>query len=357
MSKFNTAKLLFSSIIMSLCACTNTTQISFFCEKDRKNNYVVKWEVFPEKGESTKIDVFSSENDSIFVKTPSFSALVNDYVTVIPPKEGVFREFFKLRVDQSYSGIITNRIFDSDNIQNLRDVGGYFTKENEQMRWGKLYRSGNLSDLSVGDIDMLQKLNIKTIIDFRRMDQLEEYPDVLPSDKVEYMRIPVDVNCFNSDVKNKILEGMFLKGDAIVYTQDCYRTIIDKHGEEFARFFDVLCNENNYPILFHCGWGKDRTGLASFFVLKALGIQPPSIDEDYLSSNQGIDKKVILENGEDLPESVQEAITMIATADISHLRYAISCMKKKSGSVEEYMHHELRLTPQKIEKLKEILLY
>jgi len=54
---------------------------------------------------------------------------------------------------------------------------------------------------------------------------------------------------------------------------------------------------------------------------------------------------------------MQEAMTMISKADVSQLRYAISCMKNKSGSVEEYMSKELGLTSQKKEKLRNILLY
>jgi len=355
MSKISSAQLLIVfSILFS--ACTDATQISFFCEKDKKDNYIIKWEVFPEKNEQAKIDIFSSDNDSVFSKTPFFSTLINEYITVIPPKDHIFREFFRLRVDQSYSGIISNRFFNNKGVQNLRDIGGYFTKNEKQVKWGKLYRSGDLANLSPEDIKILNNLNIRTVIDFRRDVQMEEHPDNLPAN-ISYLKIPIEVNCFNLQVKERILEGYFLKGDAIIYTQDCYRTIIEKHSAEYAHFFDILCNESNYPILFHCGWGKDRSGLAAYFILKTLDVLPASIEEDYLYSNQGLDKKRILENAEDLPESVQEAITMISTADISHLRYAISCMKKKSGSVDEYMHKELKLTPQKIAKLKDLLLY
>ncbi len=61
--------------------------------------------------------------------------------------------------------------------------------------------------------------------------------------------------------------------------------------------------------------------------------------------------------GSDYSESTQEVFTTIASADMTYLRYALLCMKKKSGSVDEYMEKELNITPEKKEKIKRILLY
>ena len=354
MQKNNIVKYFISVLLFT--SCTENTHISFFCEKGKKDNYIIKWEVFPEKKDNVKIDIFSSDNDSMFSKTPILTTPVNDYISIIHPNKDIFREYFKLRVDNSYSGIITNRFFNNKDIQNLRDVGGYYTRTGAQMKWGKLYRSGDLADASPEDVSILESLHIKTVIDFRSKTQIKMYPDKVLKN-VNYIDIPIEINCFNTDIKHRILEGSFLKGDAIIYTQDCYRNIVEEYGEQYAKMFDMLCNESNYPLLIHCGWGKDRTGIAAYLILKALDISPEFIEEDFLYSNKGINKEIVLEGAENLSESIQEAITMMSTCDISQLKYAISCMKKKSGSVDEYMHKELKLSPKKIAQLKEILLY
>ena len=58
-----------------------------------------------------------------------------------------------------------------------------------------------------------------------------------------------------------------------------------------------------------------------------------------------------------LPEQMQEAATVVCKADRSYLKYAISCMENMSGSVDKYMEKELKLTEDKKEKLRKILLY
>lgn len=358
MTKTFYLRTLISVIILSgiTIGCTETTQISFFCDIDSKNNYIVKWEVFPEKKDQVNIDIFRSNNDSVFPKDPSLTVPVNNFICAIAPDKNTFREYFRLRIDKSYSGIITNRFFNTKNIYNLRDIGGYFTQNNEQVKWGKIYRSGDIATPSPEDNEILDSLKIKTVVDFRESMMVMSRPDRL-NENINYIALPVNVNNFDADVHSKILNGQFLKGDAIIYTQDCYRNIIDKYNEQYSKFFDILCDENNYPILFHCGWGKDRTGVAAYFILKVLNVNLKDIEDDYLLSNTGIDRSTILENAQIYPETVQEAITMLSTSDISYLKYAISCMRKKHGSVDEYMKEELNLTPQKISKLKNILLY
>jgi len=343
--------------ILFLISCADNTQISFFCEKDKKDNYIIKWEIYPEyKSEHGKIEVFASDNDSVFPKAPVLTTPANEFITVVAPSENVFREFFRLKLHKSYSGIISNRFFQGKNVQNFRDLGGYLTKDNKQIRWGKIYRSGTFSNPASEDTRLLKELKIKTVVDLRKKKQATQMPDQLPED-INYINIPIEVNYFNTEIKDKMLNGQFLKGDALIYTQDCYKYIIEEHPEEYTRLFDILLEEENYPVLIHCDWGKDRSGLAAYFILNALNIPSATIEADFLYSNRGINKNKLFENAVDMPESVQEAITMISKADISQLRYVTTCIKKKSGSVEEYMNKELKLDHNKIERLKEILLY
>ena len=53
----------------------------------------------------------------------------------------------------------------------------------------------------------------------------------------------------------------------------------------YAGLFDVLSNEENYPVVFHCSHGVHRTGTASALVLSVLGISWDTIEKDYLLSN------------------------------------------------------------------------
>ena len=54
-----------------------------------------------------------------------------------------------------------------------------------------------------------------------------------------------------------------------------------------TKVFEVLADENNYPLFFHCSIGTDRTGLISFLVNGLLGVNEEDLYRDYLFSNFG----------------------------------------------------------------------
>lgn len=50
---------------------------------------------------------------------------------------------------------------------NIRDVGGYATKDGRHVKWGKIYRSAELNNLTDADLLKLQQLGIARVDDFR----------------------------------------------------------------------------------------------------------------------------------------------------------------------------------------------
>ncbi|WP_090558595.1 tyrosine-protein phosphatase [Pedobacter hartonius] len=64
---------------------------------------------------------------------------------------------------------------------NFRDLGGYQTKDQKTIKWGKLYRSAVLSDLTPGDLDKLSTLHIARIADFRGSGEAGYAPEKIPA--------------------------------------------------------------------------------------------------------------------------------------------------------------------------------
>jgi protein-tyrosine phosphatase len=52
---------------------------------------------------------------------------------------------------------------------NFRDLGGYETADGRRVKWGRVYRSGELSQLSEDDVAKLGDLGIKTVVDLRSL--------------------------------------------------------------------------------------------------------------------------------------------------------------------------------------------
>ena len=54
---------------------------------------------------------------------------------------------------------------------------------------------------------------------------------------------------------------------------------------EMKNLFDILSNINNYPLVFHCSIGTDRTGLVAMILNNLLEVKREHIYQDYLFSN------------------------------------------------------------------------
>ena len=63
---------------------------------------------------------------------------------------------------------------------NFRDFGGYPTADGRRVKWGHLFRSGQLSGLTDEDIDLLASLELDLICDFRREEEQTGEPSRLP---------------------------------------------------------------------------------------------------------------------------------------------------------------------------------
>lgn len=351
--------LLVFSLSCLLLGCSKLgISISALCERDHQGGYVVKWEIYPERNDvfagDTVMEIYASGDDTAFPVYPIKKVNVNKFIAVIENADSLGYSFFKLKVGDTYSDVISNRFYELDDVLNFRDLGGYETADGKSVKWRKIFRSGELSNATEKDIETMKRLGIETIVDFR-----SKKTQALRKDKLDIPnRKELYVATMSSDsVKKEVLLNRFLRGDAILFMQDVYEDILQNRTEEYRRFFDLLTDESNYPVLFHCTMGKDQSAVAAYFLLRALGVSAELAEDDYMLSNAGIDKSKIVIGASEMTESQQEAFTMLTKTDASYLRYGLACIKKTDGSVEEYMTKRLGLTKEKREKLKEILLY
>ncbi|KAF2644363.1 hypothetical protein P280DRAFT_230618 [Massarina eburnea CBS 473.64] len=59
---------------------------------------------------------------------------------------------------------------------------------------------------------------------------------------------------------------------------------VDVCTKEMKQVFDVLADEENWPVMVHCTQGKDRTGLIIMMMLFLLDVDLAAIEKDYLLS-------------------------------------------------------------------------
>lgn len=154
---------------------------------------------------------------------------------------------------------------------NLRDIGGYPTRDGHQTRWGQLLRSDSLHCLSPSGQAQLIEQGLRTVIDLRHDTELRKAPNVFAaSDAVTYVNIPLFADLTpHSDTR------------ASVNTlADLYKTALDTCGRPLADAFTVL-SDDGFPALIHCTAGKDRTGIVVALLLRLAGVDADTIAGDY----------------------------------------------------------------------------
>jgi len=109
---------------------------------------------------------------------------------------------------------------------------------------------------------------------------------------------------------------------------------LDVCTREVKQVFDVLSDEQNWPVLVHCTQGKDRTGLVIMLVLFLLGVDEEIIDRDYQLS----ESELMPEKEERLVEigsiGLSEQFAVCSPDVISGVH---SHLKEKYASVESYL--------------------
>ncbi|MEI6682035.1 MAG: tyrosine-protein phosphatase [Bacteroidota bacterium] len=165
---------------------------------------------------------------------------------------------------------------------NFRDLGGIPAVDGRKVKPGLLFRSGDLFNLTPGDIIRLEEMNLSTIIDFRAHREVAARPDK----QVATVKNSIHIDIFDAarDTAEKFLEENNAAGLETVLIAD-YRRMITSHQEDFRRFLAILSGTDDLPLVYHCAAGKDRTGLATVFLLTALGVSLVHIMEDYMATN------------------------------------------------------------------------
>lgn len=342
------------TIITLLSSCMSSIKITSVVEKNTEGDFLLKWEVSPDQ--EGDIEIYSAMTDnSVTDFSPVKTAKVAEQVAIVNPTGSGLRQYFILRTAGANSGILANRDIDMNKVKNFRDIGGYFTSDNRQLKWGQIYRSGDLSSATLYDQEKIRRLKIKTIIDFRSERTVKRYPLLLHPD-IQQIQLPIELmDAYKLDeiTSNKD----FTRSDAIRYVQESYTGITDNYIDKFKEMFNILAVEDNYPVLLTESLGKDRVGIATFLILYAVGVPESSIIDDYMISEKNIDFTNVVENAQLLSESMQEAVTAMLKVDRAYINFLIEHIKTKYGSVDNYLEKQLDVTSGKRGVLKKYLLY
>jgi protein-tyrosine phosphatase len=180
-----------------------------------------------------------------------------------------------------------------DGAVNVRDIGGYRSVGGPEVVRGRLFRGDSLSQLTSADTERLDRLGLRTVVDFRTSGEvLLGGDDHLPF-AVEYAHLPVSGGDLGA-IYELIASGDHERqqrelgaGRAASFMVGMNRGFVAdaRQREAFGAALRLLCSPGRLPLLYHCTGGKDRAGWMTAIVLTALGVPRELVLRDYLLSN------------------------------------------------------------------------
>jgi len=255
------------------------------------------------------------------------------------------RYYFQLVMPDG-KAILSERHLPMSGGYNFRDMGGYKSKDGKFVKWGKVFRSDDLHKLTDDDLRYLSGIPLISIVDFRSEEEVNNAKDKVPVSVKEVYPYSISPgNLMNAEnlltLPSDSLDSVMMDMNKLLVTDSlCI--------ENYRKFFSLLQDEKNIPLMFHCSAGKDRTGMGAALFLYSLNVDEDTIISDYLASNIYLGDKY----GEYIAKYPN--LKPLFQVKTEFLKAGIDQIKKEHKTVENYLRDILKVD---IEKMRRMYLY
>ncbi len=249
-------------------------------------------------------------------------------------------------------------------LDNTRDLGGFPAAGGKSIRPKTLLRSAELGPAAKKDIRILEtKYHLAVIADFRSEAERRAVPDPeIPGAKNVVIEV-LDNEAIGISREQKGLTGLYEKMrdpgfSTLEYFTPFYRALVSGETARrgYAEFFRLLLElQPGAAALWHCTAGKDRAGMATVYLLLALGTPREVIEADYMSQNEyrrDMIEALAKRFGRGIPY-LEANVRDLYSADPDYLGTAFEEMERFAGSPGAYLEKGLGLDAEKIALLRE----
>ena len=241
---------------------------------------------------------------------------------------------------------------------NFRDLGGYKTSDGKTVKWGKVYRSDNLHSLTDEDLKYMERLNLKSVVDFRSDEERNEEPDRLTPDMTPIL-LPIKFEP-EGVTENLTRDLTFGNLDSSNLLRDFNIILVKEFTEEYREFFRHIVDNGGEPFVLHCTAGKDRAGFGSAMILTVLGVPREKIIEDYLLTNtyvsDHVDRKLLETELKTFFRADSDNLRKINLVEERYIQAAFDTIDSHWGGMDQYIAEGLNLTEEDINKIKDYYL-
>jgi len=252
---------------------------------------------------------------------------------------------------------------------NFRDLGGYKTTNGKTVKRGEVFRSGELPRLTHADLKQLEKLHLKTVVNFLTEKETKARGfDRLPAG-VKEISLPI-AGELGKDQIELLLDarktGDFSKIPAS-FNPEIHRILIRNAQKQYAQFLREVADPTKRPIVFHCSHGVHRTGTAAAILLSALGVPWETVRKDYLLSNRyrkhEIEKRLaqlraLAAKNQNVSENEIDTTNMRAfyILEAAYIDASLDEIVNRYGSIKKYLTNGLGISKEEIRNLQNQLL-
>ena len=258
------------------------------------------------------------------------------------------RPFYAVVTPTNDTLMIAERKLIINDLDNFRDLGGLKTQDDRYVNWGRFYRSDALNVLLSSEFNYIDGLDIKRVFDLRSDFEIKSAQDNLPKN-IAYEHFPIFADNDSGmlqGLQEKMSKGSLTKADAEQLLMDTYKSFANEDAIKFNKLLHEIFIEYDYPSVFHCTAGKDRTGFTAAMILSILNVDRKTILEEYEMTNFYTQSKI-----EDLMKNVSKlgygdkiepaAIEAIMSVNKKYLEASFKIIDSKYGGIDAFIKNQL----------------
>lgn len=274
------------------------------------------------------------------------------------PKPG-YRVYFLVKGGNGDTITTAERKVNLQGAFNFRDLGGYKTTDGHTVKWGKLFRGEELGHLTTADLAYIQRMGIKTDVDYRTDAEVNALADPKIAG-MSYVRTDEGNPGAGYNLNDMIASGMLKdKASAVAMMVAGEKQMVD-NPKFYKQLMELLNDPKNIGLVQHCTAGKDRTGFGTAVILLTLGVDEQTVMNDYLLSNvyrADANKAAIDAMKKQIQDpDVIEALTALMGVQKEFLQAGLDEMKAKYGSIDALIEKGLGVTKEERANLKNMYL-
>ncbi len=271
------------------------------------------------------------------------------------------RPYFLVTAADGRQTRVAERLLPLEGGRNFRDIGGWRAADGRQVKWGKIYRSGVMANLTLADLEYLKKLGILAICDLRNPQERTSEPN-------PFLKTPgpkVVATDYDMSASMAAFMTMKTREDAIQGFADAYVGFLDMLTPHYTDMFARLV-ANEGPLAFNCSAGKDRTGMASALILSVLGVPRETVLTDYgltqvytppsyyakMAQSGASNSSVSAQQMQALSKLPPEVLQVIMGSDPEVMRRALATVDAKFGGPAALVKARFGMTDEKIARMR-----